>query len=278
MPLQIAPLAKSATCMAAAALVSSSLYLNSASTVSTITSVPVTSALVLRTPVELSCSLPSSSASSCFGQRFSLAYAPSVSSAASSTRRPMTTVASSAAAPASAKSVHEFTVKNNAGEDIDLSSFKGKVLLIVNVASACGLTRDNYTELTGLYNQYRDKGLEILAFPCNQFGGQEPGSNEQIKEFACSRFKAEFPIFDKVDVNGPNTAPVYQFLKAKKGGGILGDNIKWNFGKFLVDQDGNVVERYAPTTSPKNIEEQIIRLLGIPPSELPEAPALEALE
>ncbi|KAL2603056.1 hypothetical protein R1flu_017186 [Riccia fluitans] len=261
MPLQIVPLAKSTTCMAAAALVSSSLYLNSASAVSTVTSVPVKSALALRSPVELSCSLPSSSASSCFGQRFSLAFAPSVSSSAAG--RPMTTVASSAAAPASARSIHEFTVKNNAGEEVDLSIYKGKVLLIVNVASACGLTRDNYTELTSLYSDLRDKGLEILAFPCNQFGGQEPGSNEQIKEFACSRFKAEFPIFDKVDVNGPNTAPVYQFLKAKKGGGFLGDNIKWNFGKFLVDQEGNVVERYAPTTSPKSIEKDIKKLLGV---------------
>ncbi|OAE29039.1 hypothetical protein AXG93_146s1130 [Marchantia polymorpha subsp. ruderalis] len=166
---------------------------------------------------------------------------------------------------------HRFRT-NNAGEDVDLSVYKGKVLLIVNVASACGLTKDNYTELTGLYNGLRDKGLEILAFPCNQFGGQEPGTNEQIKEFACSRFKAEFPIFDKVDVNGPNTAPVYQFLKANKGGGILGDSIKWNFGKFLVDQEGNVVERYAPTTSPKSIEEDIVRLIGMPPAPLPEAP------
>ncbi|BBN01996.1 glutathione peroxidase [Marchantia polymorpha subsp. ruderalis] len=261
MPLQIVPLAKSSTCMAAA-LLSSSLCLTSASAAA-VTSASVNSSFALRAPVELSCSLSSASASSCFGQRFQLAFAPSVSSSPAPARRSMTTNASSATAPATAKSIHEFTVKNNAGEDVDLSVYKGKVLLIVNVASACGLTKDNYTELTGLYNGLRDKGLEILAFPCNQFGGQEPGTNEQIKEFACSRFKAEFPIFDKVDVNGPNTAPVYQFLKANKGGGILGDSIKWNFGKFLVDQEGNVVERYAPTTSPKSIEKDIRNLLGV---------------
>lgn len=144
-----------------------------------------------------------------------------------------------------------------------MSAFKGKVLLIVNVASACGLTSGNYKELTEVYRDLKQAGLEILAFPCNQFGGQEPGSNEQIKEFACSRYKAEFPIFDKVDVNGPKTAPIYQFLKSSKGGGILGDSIKWNFAKFLVDQDGNVVERYAPTTSPKSIEGDIKKLLGV---------------
>ncbi|KAF9623249.1 hypothetical protein IFM89_000738 [Coptis chinensis] len=96
-------------------------------------------------------------------------------------------------------------------------------------------------------------GLEILAFPCNQFGGQEPGSNSEIKQFACTRCKAEFPIFDKVDVNGPSTAPVYQFLKSSAGG-FLGDLIKWNFEKFLVDKNGKVVERYPPTTSPFQIE------------------------
>lgn len=158
--------------------------------------------------------------------------------------------------------MHDFTVKNIDGEDVDLSKFKGKVLLIVNVASACGLTNSNYTELAELYSSLKQSGLEILAFPCNQFSGQEPGTNEQIKEFACTRFKAEYPIFDKVEVNGPNTAPIYQFLKASKGGGFLGDSIKWNFAKFLVDQDGVVVGRYAPTTSPKKIEGDIKKLFA----------------
>ncbi|KAF3448555.1 hypothetical protein FNV43_RR09268 [Rhamnella rubrinervis] len=150
-------------------------------------------------------------------------------------------------------SIHDFTVKDAKGNDVDLSIYKGKVLLIVNVASQCGLTNSNYTELHQLYEKYKNQGLEILAFPCNQFGAQEPGSNEEIVEFACTRFKAEYPIFDKVDVNGNNAAPIYKFLKSSKGG-LFGDGIKWNFTKFLVDKDGNVVDRYAPTTSPLSIE------------------------
>uniref|UniRef100_A0A7N0TB15 Glutathione peroxidase n=1 Tax=Kalanchoe fedtschenkoi TaxID=63787 RepID=A0A7N0TB15_KALFE len=159
------------------------------------------------------------------------------------------------------KSIHDFTVKDIDGKEVSLSKFKGKALLVVNVASQCGLTSSNYTELTQLYNKYKTKGFEILAFPCNQFGMQEPGSNPQIKQFACTRFKAEFPIFDKVDVNGPFTAPVYQFLKSSTGG-FLGDLVKWNFEKFLVDKDGKVVERYAPTTSPLQIEKDIKKLIA----------------
>nr|APZ77211.1 glutathione peroxidase [Populus euphratica]APZ77212.1 glutathione peroxidase [Populus euphratica]APZ77214.1 glutathione peroxidase [Populus euphratica]APZ77223.1 glutathione peroxidase [Populus euphratica]APZ77224.1 glutathione peroxidase [Populus euphratica] len=154
---------------------------------------------------------------------------------------------------ATEKSVHDFTVKDIDGKDVALSKFKGRVLLIVNVASKCGLTSSNYSELTHIYEKYKTQGFEILAFPCNQFGGQEPGSNPEIKQFACTRYKAEFPIFDKVDVNGPSTAPVYQFLKSSAGG-FLGDLIKWNFEKFLVDKNGKVVERYQPTTSPFQIE------------------------
>nr|AFP32913.1 glutathione peroxidase [Musa acuminata AAA Group] len=165
------------------------------------------------------------------------------------------------ASPKSAASIHDFTVKDAMGKDVDLSMYKGKVLLIVNVASQCGLTNSNYTELSQLYEKYKGKDFEILAFPCNQFGGQEPGSNEEIVEFACTRFKAEYPIFDKVDVNGNNAAPVYKFLKSSKGS-ILGDGIKWNFAKFLIDKDGHVVDRYAPTTSPLSIEKDIKKLLG----------------
>nr|QAA78881.1 glutathione peroxidase [Dioscorea esculenta] len=165
------------------------------------------------------------------------------------------------ATAATEKSIYDFTVKDIDGKDVSLSKFKGKVLLIVNVASKCGLTTSNYTELSHLYEKYKDQGFEILAFPCNQFGGQEPGSNSQIKQFACTRFKAEFPIFDKVDVNGPNTAPVYQFLKSNAGG-FFGDLIKWNFEKFLVDKNGKVVERYQPTTSPFQIEKDIQKLVA----------------
>ncbi|XP_057800122.1 probable phospholipid hydroperoxide glutathione peroxidase [Salvia miltiorrhiza] len=157
-------------------------------------------------------------------------------------------------------SIHEFTVKDAKGDDINLNTYKGKVLLIVNVASQCGLANSNYTELTQLYQKYKDQGLEILAFPCNQFGSQEPGTNEEIQEFVCTRFKAEYPVFDKVEVNGSNTAPIYKYLKSAKGG-MFGDGIKWNFSKFLVDKDGHVVDRYAPTTSPLSIEKDIKKLI-----------------
>ncbi|XP_061363873.1 phospholipid hydroperoxide glutathione peroxidase, chloroplastic-like [Gastrolobium bilobum] len=162
---------------------------------------------------------------------------------------------------ATEKTIYDFTVKDIDRKDVSLSKFKGKVLLIVNVASRCGLTSSNYSELSRLYEKFKNQGLEVLAFPCNQFGMQEPGSNQEIKQFACTKFKAEFPIFDKVDVNGPFTAPVYQFLKSSAGG-FLGDLVKWNFEKFLVDKNGKVVERYPPTTSPFQIEKDIQRLLA----------------
>jgi len=165
-------------------------------------------------------------------------------------------------AASSAASVHDFTVKDAKGNEVDLSVYKGKVLLIVNVASQCGLTNTNYTEQTQLYDKYKDQGFEILAFPCNQFAAQEPGTNEEIVEFACTRFKAEYPIFDKVDVNGDGAAPIYKFLKSSKGG-LFGDDIKWNFSKFLVDKEGHVVDRYAPTTYPLSFEEDIKKLLGV---------------
>ncbi|TVU25797.1 hypothetical protein EJB05_28307 [Eragrostis curvula] len=158
-------------------------------------------------------------------------------------------------------SIYDIAVKDIRGNDVKLGEYAGKVLLIVNVASKCGLTNSNYKELNVLYEKYKEKGLEILAFPCNQFAGQEPGSNEEIQETVCTRFKAEFPIFDKVDVNGKDASPLYKFLKSHKGG-FLGDGIKWNFTKFLVDKDGKVVERYAPTTSPLKIENDVEKLLS----------------
>ncbi|KAI3969040.1 hypothetical protein MKW92_050530 [Papaver armeniacum] len=202
-----------------------------------------------RTP-KLSTAIPSSSSKnsgSCYRSRvpfFSL--------------RPVSGMASQS----SKSSIYDFTVKDARGNDVDLSTYKGKALLIVNVASQCGLTNSNYTELSQVYDKYKNQGLEILAFPCNQFGGQEPGNNEQIVEFACTRFKAEYPIFDKVDVNGENAAPLYKFLKSSKGG-FLGDSIKWNFSKFLIDKEGQVVDRYAPTTSPLSIEKDIKKVLGV---------------
>ncbi|THG07352.1 hypothetical protein TEA_025857 [Camellia sinensis var. sinensis] len=171
------------------------------------------------------------------------------------------------------KSIYDFTVKDIRGNDVPLSNYNGKVVLIVNVASkwqklfppflapfCSGLTQSNYKELNVLYEKYKDQGFEILAFPSNQFW-QEPGTNEKIQETACTMFKAEFPVFQKIDVNGKNAAPVYKFLKSEKGG-ILGDGIKWNYTKFLVNKEGKVVERYAPTLPPLKIEKDIQNLLG----------------
>ncbi|CAL5215245.1 unnamed protein product [Lathyrus oleraceus] len=160
----------------------------------------------------------------------------------------------------SSKSIYDFTVKDIRGNDVSLSEYSGKVLLVVNVASQCGLTQTNYKELNELYEKHKNNGFEILAFPCNQFRSQEPGSSEEIQNVVCTRFKAEFPIFEKVEVNGKNADPLYKFLKDQKGG-IFGDGIKWNFTKFLVNKEGKVVERYAPTTSPLKIEKDIAKLL-----------------
>ncbi|KAA0057603.1 protein HUA2-LIKE 2 [Cucumis melo var. makuwa] len=162
----------------------------------------------------------------------------------------------------SEKSIHEFTVKDFRGKDVNLNVYKGKVLLVVNVASKCGFTDSNYTQLTELYNRYKDQDFEILAFPCNQFLKQEPGTSEDAQEFACTRYKAEYPIFQKVRVNGPDTVPVYKFLKATSNG-FLGSRIKWNFTKFLVDKEGVVINRYGPTTNPLAIEVDVKKALGI---------------
>nr|AKJ66820.1 glutathione peroxidase [Populus euphratica] len=161
-------------------------------------------------------------------------------------------------ARATTEKSHDFTVKDIDGKGVPLSKFKG-VLLIVNVASKCGFASTNYSELTRLYEKYKTEGFEILAFLCNQFGGQEPGSNPEIK-FACAGYKAEFPILDKVGVDGPSTAPVYQFLKSSAGGFSVG-LIKWNLEKFLVDKNGKVVERYPLPTSPFQIEKDIQKLI-----------------
>ncbi|KAG0495694.1 hypothetical protein HPP92_000385 [Vanilla planifolia] len=160
-----------------------------------------------------------------------------------------------------ASSIHEFAVKDSFGKDVDLGIYKGKVLLVVNVASKCGLTDNNYTQLTELYNKYKNRDFVVLAFPCNQFLNQEPGTSQEAKEFACTRYKAEYPIFQKVRVNGPETVPVYKFLKASKGG-FLGSRIKWNFTKFLIGKDGKVIKRFSPTTSPMSIEKDIQKALG----------------
>ncbi|CAB05581.1 Glutathione peroxidase 2 [Caenorhabditis elegans] len=153
-------------------------------------------------------------------------------------------------------SVHGITVKNAQGEDTPLSNYQGKVLIIVNVASQCGLTNSNYNQFKELLDVYKKDGLEVLAFPCNQFGGQEPSCEIDIAAFVADKFKFEPTLFQKIDVNGDNTAPLYKFLKQEKGG-FLVDAIKWNFTKFLVGRDGHVIKRFSPTTEPKDMKKDI---------------------
>lgn len=155
--------------------------------------------------------------------------------------------------------IYNFTAKTIDGADKSLADYKGKVLLIVNVASKCGFTKQ-YSGLEALYKKYKDKGVEILAFPCNQFGSQEPGTSKDIQEFCSINFGVSFQLFDKIDVNGDNAHPVYKYLTKAKGG-IITDAIKWNFTKFLIDKNGNVVDRFAPQTTPESIEKEIDKLL-----------------
>ena len=155
--------------------------------------------------------------------------------------------------------IYDFKVRSAKGEEVSMADYKGKVLLIVNTATGCGFT-PQYEGLQRLYDKYKDKGLEILDFPCNQFGHQAPGTEEEIQEFCTLKYKTTFPLFAKVDVNGKNEEPLFRYLKSQEGG-FLGDDIKWNFTKFLVTRDGRVVGRYAPITKPENIEGDILKFL-----------------
>lgn len=155
--------------------------------------------------------------------------------------------------------IYDFTVKAGDGSDVPLKNYQGKVLLIVNTAVGCGFA-PQYNDLQNLYEEYKTKGLEILDFPCNQFGNQSPGSNEEIADVCSSRYGITFQQFEKIDVNGENGIPLYRWLKEQKGG-IGGDKIKWNFTKFLVNKRGEVVGRYAPTKKPKSLTKDIIKLL-----------------
>lgn len=155
--------------------------------------------------------------------------------------------------------IYELTVKDAEGRERSLSEFGGKVLLIVNTATGCGFT-PQYEGLQTLYERYREQGLEILDFPCNQFGGQAPGSDEEIVDFCQINYGVSYPQFSKIEVNGKNESPLYTFLKGEKGG-FMGSRIKWNFTKFLVDREGRVVERFAPAVTPEKIEERIKELL-----------------
>ena len=146
------------------------------------------------------------------------------------------------------------------GQTENLRDYAGKVLLVVTVASACGFT-PQYKELQALYEEVKDAGLEILGFPCNQFGGQEPGSAEEIAQFCESRFAVTFPLFAKTDVNGPHAHPLYQHLKSAAPGILGTEAIKWNFTKFLINREGNVVERYAPQQGARDIRKDLMPLL-----------------
>ena len=158
------------------------------------------------------------------------------------------------------KDIYNFNVVTVTGEEQSMAIYKGKVLLIVNVASECGFT-PQYEGLQNLYESYRDKGFEVLAFPCNQFGSQEPGTSKQIQNFCKVNFGVTFPLFAKIDVNGENAHPLYVYLK-DKAPGILGTkNIKWNFTKFLIDKEGNVIKRYGSSTKPEKISKDIEALL-----------------
>ncbi|KAG4303623.1 hypothetical protein PCANB_000043 [Pneumocystis canis] len=146
------------------------------------------------------------------------------------------------------------------GEPYDFSQLKGKVVLIVNVASLCKFT-SQYKELENLYQKYKNSGFEIIAFPCNQFAHQEPGTNEEILQFCTKNYNVTFPIMDKINVNGPSTDAVYQFLKSQKSGFFGLTRIKWNFEKFLIDKNGNVIFRYSSLKNPENLISQIEKLL-----------------
>lgn len=155
--------------------------------------------------------------------------------------------------------VTEFQVKRADGSQQDLSTHKGKVLLIVNTASKCGFT-PQYEGLEKLYQEYGDKGLEILAFPCNQFGNQEPGNADEIRNFCSLNYDVSFPLMGKVEVNGADADPLWKYLKSEKSG-LLGSRIKWNFTKFLVDREGNVVGRFGPAVKPEQLKSEIEALL-----------------
>jgi len=158
------------------------------------------------------------------------------------------------------KNIYDHVVKDANMNEISIGSFKNKVLLVVNVASKCGFTYQ-YKGLQNLYSKYAEDGLEVLGFPCNQFKAQESGTNEEIQFFCTEKYEVSFNVFNKIDVNGKDADPFYNFLKNERPGIMRSKNIKWNFSKFLVNKNGEVIKRYGPTTKPESIESDIIKLL-----------------
>jgi glutathione peroxidase len=156
--------------------------------------------------------------------------------------------------------LYDFTVDDIRGQPVSLDQYRGKVLLVVNTASKCGFT-PQYRGLEALYRKFRDRGLEVLGFPCNQFGSQEPGSEAEIATFCETNYDVTFPMFAKIDVNGDAAAPLYRFLKHERPGLLGTEAIKWNFTKFLVGRDGNVVTRFAPNDTPEALEPEVTKAL-----------------
>ena len=156
--------------------------------------------------------------------------------------------------------IYDFKVGDAKGAEVSMAEYKGKVLLVVNTATECGFTPQSKA-LQELYDKYKEQGFEVLDFPCDQFGHQAPGSEEEIQSFCTLKYKTTFRLFAKVEVNGANQEPLFGYLKSQKGGGLLGRNIKWNFTKFLVDREGNVVRRFGPTDKPEEIEAEIKKLI-----------------
>ena len=157
-------------------------------------------------------------------------------------------------------SIYDYKVRDAKGNNVSMEEYKGKALLIVNTATGCGFT-PQYDGLQDLYEKYQSKGFEVLDFPCNQFGNQAPGTEDEIQDFCTGKFGITFKMFSKVEVNGKNEEPLYSYLKNEKKG-LIGKNIKWNFTKFLVDQNGNVIKRYAPTDAPGKIDKDVEALFS----------------
>jgi glutathione peroxidase len=157
-------------------------------------------------------------------------------------------------------SIYDFTARDIDGAERSLADYRGKALLIVNTASQCGFTYQ-YAGLEALHRKYADRGFAVLGFPCNQFGKQEPGDANEIKNFCSLTYDVTFPMFAKIDVNGPQAAPLYDYLTQEKGGGLLGRKIKWNFTKFLIGRDGKVLKRFPPTAKPEALEADVVRAL-----------------
>lgn len=160
-----------------------------------------------------------------------------------------------------AQNFYDFKAKSLQGKEISMDTYKGKVVLVVNTASKCGLT-PQYEGLEELYKEFKDKGLVILGFPCNQFAGQEPGSEKDIAEGCLLNYGVTFPMFSKIDVNGVNADPIYKYLK-KELRGFPGSELKWNFTKFMLDKTGRPYKRFSPTTKPAKLRDDIIKLLGV---------------